>query len=438
MSIATPRLSERSSLLFSFPAIDAEERSNIPMMSASNDDTPAVANTTCMARSRNIAAAAYNHCSAVFERVASVISSARTTFLNCIPHLPGHRSLIMIEPQGPLNAEMRENRIRQGDKRIANKLEREFIFAQVQEAQEENKRFKYLSAPKDFKQRYGLELIAQSKTICDYEVGVCHCIGRRPTMEDGHLATSFALHIGGRVYPVKLFGIFDGHGGRAASVYVKKHLERKLNEMLTRFCSNELTDEGIWNALKQTFVALNIDLPDHTSGTTANVVMFLDDKLWTANVGDSRSILDNGIQLSEDAKPDDDRYKRGIENRGGTVENCLGVPRVNGRLAVARAVGDHLIGSAISARPKITAYPLSLINEGSHLILACDGIYDVSSTRQVAKAVSDHNKQTAVELAENIVYSSYQARSQDNLSVLVVKFPYPEACVKEGMDKKTE
>ena len=76
-----------------------------------------------------------SQCGSVFERVASALSSARTTFLNCIPHLPGHRSLIMIEPQGPLNAEMRENRIRQGDKRIADKLDREFTFAQVQQAQ---------------------------------------------------------------------------------------------------------------------------------------------------------------------------------------------------------------------------------------------------------------------------------------------------------------
>ncbi|OGN58689.1 MAG: hypothetical protein A3C42_01330 [Chlamydiae bacterium RIFCSPHIGHO2_02_FULL_45_9] len=51
------------------------------------------------------------------------------------------------------------------------------------------------------------------------------------------------------------------------------------------------------------------------SGTTATVAMILDGKLWTANVGDSRTILDNGIQLSEDAKPTDTHYRKGIENQ---------------------------------------------------------------------------------------------------------------------------
>jgi len=83
-------------------------------------------------------------------------------------------------------------------------------------------------------------------------------------------------------------------------------------------------------------------------------------------------------------------------------------------------VGDHNVG-AISARPKITVYPLSMIPRGSHLILTCDGIYDVSSTRQVAAAVRIHNNQSAVELAKNIVYSAYQANSGDNLSALIVK-----------------
>ena len=243
-------------------------------------------------------------------------------------------------------------------------------------------------------------------------------------MEDEHLATSFDLKVGGEVYPVSLFGVFDGHGGGQASAYVRDNLQKKLVEMLIRFCPNELTNEGIWNALKLTFVGLNKDLAHPRAGTTATVSMILDGKLWTANVGDSRTILDDATQLSEDAKPNDPRYRGGITNRGGMVFR----DRVNGQLAVARAIGDHSLkdqddqGFVVSARPKITMIPLSEIEAGTHLILACDGIYDVASTRQVSTAVREDRDTSAVELAKNIVYSAYQAGSTDNLSALVFKF----------------
>lgn len=329
-----------------------------------------------------------------------------------INYLPTTRlaSAYPVEPQKPLTPDMRSHRIRQGAELIAGKLQNQFEHAQKQAAQEPDKAFQYLAAPADFKGHAHLEKVA------GHEVGICHFIGRRPKMEDEHLTTSFNLNVGGKAYPVQLFGIFDGHGGGEASRYVKANLEFKLHETLKEFCAGGLTDEAIWNALKITFVRLKEEFNEYRSGTTATVAMLLDGKLWTANVGDSRTILDNGIQLSEDAKPTDPRYQQGIENRHGMVY----FGRVNGNLAVARAVGDHNVG-AISARPKITVYPLSMIPRGSHLILTCDGIYDVSSTKQVAAAVRAHRNQSAAELAKNIVYSAYEANSGDNLSALVVK-----------------
>ncbi len=315
-----------------------------------------------------------------------------------------------VEPEGPLTPEMRSWRVRKGPELIEGKLQKQFERAQNQAAQEPDKGFKYLPAPRDF------EGHVHTERMSGYEVGVCHYIGRRPTMEDEHLTTSFNLTIGGKVYPVQLFGIFDGHGGDKASIYVRENLERELYRSLNEFCSDGLTNEAIWNALKITFVRLKKEFNEPKSGTTATVAMILDGKLWTANVGDSRTILDNGVQLTEDAKPTDAYYKKGVENRGGMVF----FNRVNGILAVPRAVGDRNVG-AISARPKITAIPVKKIPKGSHLILACDGIYDVSSTSQVVAAVRAHKDQSAEELAKNIVYSAYQANSGDNLSTLVVK-----------------
>jgi serine/threonine protein phosphatase PrpC len=144
--------------------------------------------------------------------------------------------------------------------------------------------------------------------------------------------------------------------------------------------------------------------------------MLLNGRLWTANVGDSRIILDNGIQLTEDATPNDPNYKKRIIARGG----CVLRQRVNGYLGVARAIGDHdVIG--VCAEAKIIDFPISELPENSHLILTCDGIYEVASTRQIAKVVQDNKALSALDLAKNIVYSAYHSDSGDNLTALVVK-----------------
>jgi serine/threonine protein phosphatase PrpC len=265
--------------------------------------------------------------------------------------------------------------------------------------------------------------------------GVCHAQGRRPTMEDQHIANTFNIKIGDKEYPVELYGVFDGHGGGGASTYIKDNLSKKLKEKLLELNVDGLTDPGIFNALKLVFVAVHDDFKSELSfehrrieldpsGTTATVSMILDGNLWTANTGDSRTILQDGKgvtkQLSEDAKPSDARYKKGIRKRGGRVLSIYGTPRINGNLAVGRAIGDYSVGPGINPRPKITKVALSIISEGSKLILACDGIYDVANTRQVGNAVKEHPKLSNEYLAKGIVYSAYKASSTDNLSALVI------------------
>jgi len=336
-----------------------------------------------------------------------------------------------------LSPEEREHRHREGAKNIQDRLARELDYAQEQMTSEPNKSFLYLhSNLRPFR--------GEETTVANYRVGLCHAQGRRDEMEDEHLVKSFALFIGGKKYPIQLFGIFDGHAGGTASRFVRDHLHHHIERALVKYNSNGLTDVGIWNALKMAFVNLNEDFKTHyghvekickkrgkcfvadREGTTATVAMILDGKLWTANVGDSRTVLDNDgdpIQLSEDAKPDGVRYLRGIQHRNGTVVQ-RDVPRVNGSLAVARALGDFGLKGAVSARPKITVQPLSTIQPNSHLILACDGIYDVGSTKQIVQGVHAHRNASPKTLAEDIVFSAYKAGSDDNLSALVVKLKH--------------
>ncbi len=325
----------------------------------------------------------------------------------------------------------REHRVEK--KPVAAKLQKAWDLAQKQKEQEldgahfKHRSYNFFQAPS--------ACHAESLQVGKYLVGICHAKGHRPSQEDQHLVSSFSLLLpGGKVYPVEVFGVFDGHGGAEASLYLAKHLQAELVKTLQEFHPNgTLTDEGIWNALKLAFVRLSdrFKATGADSGTTATVAVMLDGNLWTANVGDSRTILQNSdkkiFQLSEDAKPDDYKYQKGIRKRGGVVFSDGHVPRINGILAVGRAVGDAGVGPGVSARPKITKVSLSKISSGSHLVLACDGIYDVASTRQTGGLVHKLGmrgwKKNPITIARDLVFSAYRAGSQDNLSALVVRIP---------------
>ena len=82
-------------------------------------------------------------------------------------------------------------------------------------------------------------------------------------------------------------------------------------------------------------------IKEQMAGSTAITVLIRDNKLYCANAGDSRAIASkNGmlVQLSHDHKPNNPEEMDRIYNAGGWVE----FNRVNGNLALSRALGDFL------------------------------------------------------------------------------------------------
>ena len=94
--------------------------------------------------------------------------------------------------------------------------------------------------------------------------------------------------------------------------------------------------------------------------------------LYTANVGDARIVLcRNGkaLRLSYDHKGSDETEGRRITNAGGLILNN----RVNGVLAVTRALGDAYMKDLVTGHPYTTETVIQPdIDE--FLILACDGV----------------------------------------------------------------
>ena len=94
--------------------------------------------------------------------------------------------------------------------------------------------------------------------------------------------------------------------------------------------------------------------------------------LYTANVGDARIILcrsGKALRLSYDHKGSDENEGKRIANAGGLILNN----RVNGVLAVTRALGDAYMKDLVTGHPYTTETVIQPdIDE--FLILACDGV----------------------------------------------------------------
>jgi serine/threonine protein phosphatase PrpC len=277
------------------------------------------------------------------------------------------------------------------------------------------------------------EIQSEKLPNLNLDVGVAHAQGRREEQEDEHIACSGKIEIGEASIDYDLFGIIDGHDGEGAAKFVKDHLQEEIEKALIKHdlkCETE--DSKIRRAIKEAFVQLDAKIPCEfeRAGAVAVISLKIGSSLWIANLGDSRAVLKAGnetIQLSVDAKPDDPRFKKSIEKRGGfvTPETDDDYARTNGDLGPARSFGDkNLRGTeesgsyyVVSPRPKITKVDLSAYQDQSvHLILACDGIWDVASSKDVASIVGTLDSEKA---ARAIVAAALNAKSYDNCSALV-------------------
>ena len=219
-------------------------------------------------------------------------------------------------------------------------------------------------------------------------------------------------------------------------------------------------------------VAAEVNRISHWSyqGSTAVAVMIHEDAvdedgmlqrtLISANVGDSRAILckrdGTVVQLTRDHKPNDVIERNRIEASGGSVDWCgmsdangnpiegTGVYRINGNLAVARAIGDRAEKPCVSSEAEISTYDISGDRTGDIILLASDGLWDVMENEDVANFVRqklqevvvdapgalDEGESVALEakqlrmqwkrVADLVVDEALQRGSTDNVSVVII------------------
>ncbi|KAL7626659.1 mgpp2cl-1, protein phosphatase 2C-like protein 1 [Parahypoxylon ruwenzoriense] len=140
--------------------------------------------------------------------------------------------------------------------------------------------------------------------------------------------------------------------------------------------------------------------------------------LYTANVGDARIVLcraGKALRLSYDHKGSDENEGKRIANAGGLILNN----RVNGVLAVTRALGDTYMKDLVTGHPYTTETVIQP-EADEFFIIACDGLWDVCSDQDAVDLVRD--EQDPVVASKKLVDHALASFSTDNLSCMIVRF----------------
>jgi serine/threonine protein phosphatase PrpC len=248
-------------------------------------------------------------------------------------------------------------------------------------------------------------------------------------------------------------GVFDGHGGPAVSLYLRQNLYANLQAALPMRNKTDITVHDYQQALRDGLdkVDREVQRISHWSyqGSTAVAAWIHrlqednQSTLIVANVGDSRAILSRNstaIALTHDHKPDSIKERERIEAQGGEVIWCgvvddsgmpveeSGVYRVNGNLALSRAIGDRSERPAVTAEPEFTI--VSLDEEAQFVVLATDGLWDVMTSQEVVQYINlamyqASNDKSMVKvlranMADFIVAEALRRGTVDNVTVVIV------------------
>eukprot|EP00930_Biecheleria_cincta_P057658 TRINITY_DN43557_c0_g1_i1.p1 TRINITY_DN43557_c0_g1~~TRINITY_DN43557_c0_g1_i1.p1 ORF type:complete len:281 (-),score=36.80 TRINITY_DN43557_c0_g1_i1:189-1031(-) len=266
-------------------------------------------------------------------------------------------------------------------------------------------------------------------------VGWAEDQGRRPEMEDGFV---FVDQFGGRDR-CAFFGVYDGHGGRQVVDFVTRELHENVLRELRKTRSAA-------DALLQAFQATDEDMIRRgvrVSGCTACCCLLQDEGharvIYTAHLGDSRAVLARGSTATRmtsmtDHKATDPMEAKRVIEAGGHIIN----DRVNGMLAMTRALGDHILkmphlpNDVVSNVPDITSTDMT--PQDSFVILACDGLWDVLDDQQavdlvhdcmreltpIARRLESEGRSMAEILARMLVEEALVRGSCDNISCIVI------------------
>lgn len=272
-------------------------------------------------------------------------------------------------------------------------------------------------------------------------------IGRRRSMEDEHMCIDdLSKHLGSMFEgpkPSAFYGVFDGHEGAEAAIFVRNNLLKFVTEDadFPRIQKKDADfQSAAENVLRNAFLAADLALADdsdvdNSCGTTVLTALIVGRSLVVANAGDCRAVLcrrGKAVEMSSDHKPNCLSERLRIESLGGFVYDGY----LNGCLSVARALGDWDMKLPKGSSTPLSAEPefrlADLTEEDEFLIIGCDGIWDVMSSDCAVsiarRELMRHNDPQ--QCSEELVLEALRRNTLDNLTVVVVCFSAePPPCI---------
>lgn len=293
--------------------------------------------------------------------------------------------------------------------------------------------------------------------------GLSSMQGWRVEMEDAHTAV-----LGLPAPQMKdwsFFAVYDGHAGSRVANYCSKHLlEHIISASLGQQgegSSGEPTAverpsvEAVKAGIRAGFLKIDEHMRSFSdlrngmdrSGSTAVGILISADHFFFINCGDSRAVLyrnSNVCFSTLDHKPGNPREKERIQNAGGTVM----IQRVNGSLAVSRALGDYDYKNVdgkgpteqlVSPEPEV--FEMMRAPElDQFVILACDGIWDVMSNEDLCVFIKSRLEVSSdlEKVCNEVVDTCLHMGSRDNMSVVLVCLPNAPKVSEEAVRKDAE
>lgn len=229
------------------------------------------------------------------------------------------------------------------------------------------------------------------------------------------------------------FGVYDGHCGPACSQWLCRDLPVRIGS---------LDDPFDTEAVRKAVMASDDTFCEHQAvrqhGSTACFAVVQPQtveqgqqrkyKVLVSNVGDSRTLIvgiDGKIRfVTEDHKPENEAESRRIRNAGGTVS----FDRVNGQLAMSRAMGDYCykgkVGLASNAQQVISEPDVTVMEcvAGEKIVVVCDGLLERASNEQLIEFVESslNDKSDPAALACDMLEWSLGRGSKDNMTAMVI------------------
>ena len=281
-------------------------------------------------------------------------------------------------------------------------------------------------------------------------------------MLDGHAGDATSLHVSARLTDIlqateqykQYVQLLNSNKLSAAARKAKKSKKevkgskKGLAPSTTSTDTQDFTVAGIYvntpeeikllsTALVQAYVNMDEELLcniEHISisGSTAVCIIITPSHIVCANVGDSRCYIGTKhsvIALTDDHKPSLPEEEARIIAAGAFVSD----DRVNGELAMSRALGDfqykknndiNMSEQAVNCYPDISIYTRNYTIDNI-IILACDGIWDVMNGLDACNFITDiilKNDSNILmqDVCRNLVLLALRLGSGDNISAIIV------------------